>query len=127
MSTRRSCRLPACAGFGETLEVTLPKLVLTGRQVVEVIPRINTRRVAVGKSGAKRVVAYGLDVGDRDVALAGLQGFLAGSMPPHFGGRRIHAQKFIRKTKASAVGEGQLEDARCLMQLDLRRQRGVGV
>src|SRR6266576_5758923 len=110
MIVLRSRRLPACAGLRETVDIALPELVLARAEVVEVIPRVNARPVAVGECWTKCVVAYGLDVFNRDVTLAGLQCLLSRSVATHFGGRRIDAKEFIRKAKASSVGEHQLED-----------------
>src|SRR5436190_9235312 len=112
MIVLRSRRLPACAGLRETVDIALPELVLARAEIVEVIPRVNAGLVAVGECWTKRVVAYGLDVCNRDIALAGLQCLLSGPVAAHFGGRRIDTKEFIRKAEASTIGERELEDAR---------------
>ena len=59
---RASRRIAARAGGGEALQVAPPQLVLAHAEVVQVVPRIDARVVAVGERGAHRVVADRLDV-----------------------------------------------------------------
>ena len=107
---RHSVRIgiAASAGGVQTLEVTVPHRLVPRAELVEVVPRVDARLVSVGKLGTYRIVADGFHFGDRDLALADLQRFLAGPVATHFGGWRIDSQELIRQPKAGAVGERKL-------------------
>jgi hypothetical protein len=71
--------------------------------------------VAVGKGGLHGVVAHHLEVFDADVALAGLQHFLARAVALHFGRRRIHAHqlKGDAELRPSSKAISSTRDAWC--------------
>ena len=60
-----------------------------------------------------------------DVALAGLQHFLARAVALHFGRRRIDAHQLERDAERRAVVEADLEHARLLVHRDRGRRCGV--
>src|SRR5262249_58127094 len=62
-----------------------------------------------------------VDRADLDVALARLQHFLSGPVPPHLGRGRVDAQVLIGQPEAPPVGEGDLQHVRPLVQRDERR------
>src|SRR4030095_10788614 len=99
---------------GEPVEIPLPQILLPHAEIVQIVPGINPGVVTVRKSRTQRIVAHRLDVGDRYIALADLQGFLSRPMAAHFGRRRIDAQEFVWKAKRAAVREADLEHARGL-------------
>src|SRR5207342_2042871 len=85
-------RIPARTGGLDSGEIALPQLVLAHAEVVEIIPRVDAGIVAIRERRPYRVMADGLETGDRHVALADLERFLARTVSPHFGGGRVHAQ-----------------------------------
>lgn len=64
---------------------------------------------------------------DFHVALADLQGFLAGAVAAHFGGGAVDAQQLVGQLEAAAVAEGDFHQPGFLVQLDLGRGGGVFV
>lgn len=81
--------------------------------------------MSVGEERLHRVVSHRLERSDLDVAFAGLQGFLAGTMATYLGGWRVDPEKFIGKPVIAAVGECQFHFAGFLMQLDLGGDGGM--
>jgi hypothetical protein len=81
--------------------------------------------VAVGEDEFHRVDADGLDGVDVHLALADLQDFLAGAVPAHLRRGRVHAQVFDRHGKGLPVVEGDVDDARLLVQVDLGGAGGL--
>ena len=59
--------------------------------------------MAIGKYRLDRVVAYGFQLDDIHLALAGLQHFLAGAVALHFRRRRVHTHQFKRNPEFGAV------------------------
>ena len=74
--------------------------------------------MAVGKTQLDGVLAHRFNGGDGDVLLAGLQYFLSGAMTAHFGGRRVDAQEFTGQAEGFAVGKGNFQRPRGLVQGD---------
>jgi hypothetical protein len=111
--------LAAGARFRDVGEVLLPELFLPFAEHEQIVPRIDPRVVAIGKRRAHRITANRFDFTDADVLLPDLQDFLAGTMAPNVGRRRIHPQVFIRQLEAPAVFERDLHPAGLLMKLDV--------
>src|SRR5450759_2049971 len=57
-------------------------------------------------------------MGDLHVFLSRLQHFLSRAVAAHFGGWRIDAQELARQLEGLAVGEGNFQHPRLLVQLD---------
>src|SRR5471030_964243 len=76
------------AGRGQALEVLREQLVLLRAQAIEVVPGEQAGVVAVGERRLDGVVAHRVDLGDEDVALAGLQRLLPRAVALHLGRRR---------------------------------------
>src|SRR5258706_11275979 len=104
-------RVAAGAGGLEPREIALPQLVLPHAQVVEVIPRINARVVAVGEFWPDRIVVHGLQVADRHVALADLHHLLPRSLPATLRQSRIDEQAFAGHARDHATGDYELDYA----------------
>jgi hypothetical protein len=119
--------IAAGAGGIEPKQVVGPEFTLMLSQMIEQIPGVDAGIVAVGEEGQDGVVTDRLDMGDLDVALAGLQRFLAGAVSAHFGGRTIDAQQFEGQLEGLAVGEAHLQQVRTLVQLDFGGVRCLGV
>src|SRR6185295_10392410 len=75
----------ACARALQSLEVFRPQALLGRAQLIKVWPRKDSARMPVGEHRLHRVVADRFEPRDRDVALADLQCFLAGTMAFDFG------------------------------------------
>src|SRR5436309_2159226 len=116
---RRGVRIEIAArtGRGEPRQISLPQLVLPLAQIVQIVPGVDAGVVTVGELRPDGVVADRLEFRDRDFALADLQRFLAGPVPAHIRRGRVNAEEFVGQTEVRAVGERQLHQARCLMQL----------
>src|ERR1022692_2262196 len=131
MGGRRGHRIrigvATCARGVDPLEVAIPHYPLPQAELVEVVPGVNAGFVPVGELGPDRIVAHRFDLGDRYLALADLQRFLAWAVAAHLGGRRIDAQELGRKPEVRAVGERKLHQARALMQLDFGGNQGIRI
>jgi hypothetical protein len=88
--------IPCCC---KTVEVTPPVSVHILTQLIEALPRVQTRIMAVVKYETHGIVTDGLDTCDDDILLAGLQRFLARSVTSHFGAGRVHAQILEREAE----------------------------
>src|SRR5262245_38447513 len=103
--------LAARACLVESREIVAPELVLARAEVVQILPRIDAGVVPVRELGTNRIVADGLDLGNRHGALARLQRLLSRAVSAHFGGGRVHAQEFVRQLERASILERELEVA----------------
>src|SRR3954451_21662721 len=83
--------------------------------------------MTVRERRSQRVVANGFHFRDADVALAGLQRFLARTVSADFRGRRMHAQEFVGQAEVAPVREDELEHPRHLVQLHVGGNQRMSV
>ena len=101
-----------------------PQLGLAVTQEVQVVPGEDAGAVAIGERGLDGVVAHRRQIQDADLALAGLQRFLAGPVALHLGRRRVHAHQLERNAERSAVRKGHLQHAGSLVHRQCGGQAG---
>ncbi len=87
--------------FLDLLQVFLPQFVVMLAQVVEHVPGIEAAVVPVRENQAQRIGTDRFDTFDLDIALAGLQRFLARAMATGLSRRRVDAAD-IRKSRGQA-------------------------
>src|SRR5450830_703753 len=111
-----SARIPAAvageAGGFQFLQIGFPHCILVAAELVEVFPGKNAAGMLVGENRFDAIVADRLDANDADIALAGLQRFLAVAVAAHLGGRRIHTQQFEGNRNHRPIVEGDFHHAR---------------
>src|SRR5689334_24496592 len=83
--------------------------------------------MAVAEDRLHGIVADRLQVDQLDLALAGLQHFLARAVALHLGRWRIDAHQLERNAEARAVREADLEHARLAMHGDRLRRWCAGL
>jgi hypothetical protein len=114
--------LPAGTRFVHLFQIRRPEAFLVLAQVVEVVPGVNSGRVAIGKRRLHRVRPHRLKGTDLHVGLSHLQHFLSRPVAAHFCRGRMHPQEFIGKPESPAVGKRDLQRARFLMQRNAGRR-----
>src|SRR5688572_14366256 len=82
--------------------VSRPALRLIPTQLVQVLPRVQTRVVTVVEHQLHCILTDGLNDLDAYVLLPKNQHFLPRPMPPHLGRRRVHTQVLERQLEAAA-------------------------
>jgi len=86
---------------------------------VQRLPSVDSAVMTVAKGRTDGIIADWSDVSDGDVFLVQLQHFLALSVAPDFGGRRVDPQIFTGQLKMGAIVETDFEDGRFLVELDV--------
>ena len=95
----------------DLLQVFLPQFVVMLAQIVEKVPGVEAAVVSVREDEAHGVGADRFDALDVDVALAGLQCFLARAVTTCFRRRGVHPQVLEIQFEALAALVGDLEQA----------------
>src|SRR5215471_16519528 len=92
-------------------------------QLVQILPRIDAGIVRIVEQQPDRVVAYGFDANDADIALAGHSPLLVWSMALHLGARALHAQVLGGQCECRAIVERYMQHLPRLVEPDFRWQR----
>src|SRR5438270_5650720 len=108
---------------GELVQIFLPVGRAIAAERHEVFPAVDAGRMLVVEHRTHGVIADGLELQDRDVALARNRLALGRRVPLHLGARAADAQILGAQVEALAVIERDGERPAVLVQLELRRPR----
>src|ERR1700722_7816764 len=107
------------------LKITSRVLLPIAPELIEVLPGIKARVVAIVEHELHGVLAHLFDCADGNVLLAEHQHFLTGTVAFHFRRRRMDAQVLERQLEVGAIVEGHAQYARAAAKLDFDRY-GIG-
>src|SRR5450631_3079732 len=108
---RRRGHITARPGVLQSTLVLAPKIVLLRSQEIQVFPGKNPRVVAIAEPGLHGIVAHRFERGHADLALAGLQDFLAATVALDLRRGRVHPHQLERNPKRLAIGKFDFQHA----------------